>query len=126
MDVFERITELQGEFNPDSIPYMIGEQLKDICRNDPACGPILLEDLENPDMGLAAADKKLYDHGKTLAKGRGGVGISPRAAEKVLREFYGLPDAGEAPKAQPVKAAPALSGPFSLNLDDFLRGGQDG
>lgn len=120
MEIFERITELQREFNPDSIPYMIGEQLKDICRDEPACGAILLEDLQNPDMGLAAADKKLYEYGKSLCKGRSGVGISPKAAEKVLREFYGLPEAGEAPKAQPMKAAPVLGGPFSLNLDDFL------
>lgn len=120
MEIFERITDLQGEFNPDSIPYMIGEQLKDICRRDPACEQILLEDLQNPDMGLAAADKKLYEYGKTLAKGRGGVGISPRAAEKVLREFYGLPEAGAEGKSKPVQAEKAPSGPFSLDLSAFL------
>ena len=120
MDVLKRIDELQGEFTPDSCAYEIGEQLKDICRRDPACETILLEDLQNPDMGLAAADKMLYDWGKKQAKGKGGCGISGRKAEELLREFYGLPAAGEAVAVPAVKAAPVPDGPFSLNLDDFL------
>ena len=120
MDVFKRIDELQGEFNPDSCAFEIGEQLKDICRRDPACEKILLEDLQNPAMGLAAADKMLYDWGKKQAKGKVGCGISGRKAEELLREFYGLPAAGEAAAIPAVKAAPVLDGPFSLNLDDFL------
>ena len=43
MTVYEKIGELQGEFNPDSCAFEIGEQLKDICRSDPACEKILLE-----------------------------------------------------------------------------------
>lgn len=119
MTVYEKIGELQGEFNPDSCAFEIGEQLKDICRRDPACEQILLEDLQNPDMGLASADKMLYDWGKKQANGKGGCGISGRKAEELLREFYGLPAAGAA-AVTAVKAAPVLDGPFSLNLDDFL------
>lgn len=120
MTVYEKIGELQGEFNPDSCAYEIGEQLKDICRRDPACVEILLEDLQNPDMGLAAADKMLYDWGRRQTKGKGGCGISGRKAEELLREFYGLPAAGAAAPA--VQTAPVPDGPFSLNLDDFLVG----
>lgn len=119
MTVYKRIEDLQGEFNPDSCAYEIGEQLKDICRRDPACEKILLEDLQNPAMGLVAADKMLYDWGKKQSQGKGGCGISGRKAEELLREFYGLPAAGVA-AAPAAKAAPVLDGPFSLNLDDFL------
>lgn len=118
MTVYEKIGELQAKLDPDSCAFEIGEQLKDICRRDPACEKILLEDLQNPDMGLAAADKMLYDWGQ--AKGKGGCGISGRKAEELLREFYGLPAAGETVAVPLVKAAPVLDGPFSLNLDDFL------
>ena len=121
MDVFKRIDELQGEFNPDSCAYEIGEQLKDICRKDPACEQILLEDLQNPAMGLAAADQMLYDWGRNHKVGNC-CGISGRKAEELLREFYGLPAAGEAVAVPAVKAAPVPDGPFSLNLDDFLVG----
>lgn len=119
MNVYEKIVELQAKLDPGSCAYEIGEQLKDICRGDPACENILLEDLQNPGMGLAAADKMLYDWGEKQAKGKGGCGISGRKAEELLREFYGLPAAGAA-AVPAVKAAPVLDGPFSLNLDDFL------
>lgn len=109
MTVYKRIEELQGEFNPDSCAYEIGEQLKDICRRDPACGQILLEDLQNPDMGLAAADKMLCDWGRNHKVGNC-CGISGRKAEELLREFYGLPAAGaEAPVPAPVETPKATS-----------------
>lgn len=94
MNVYEKIGELQAKLDPDSCAYEIGEQLKDICRRDPACEQILLEDLQNPDMGLAAADKMLYNWGKQQVKGKGGCGISGRKAEELLRAFYCLPEAG--------------------------------
>ena len=118
MNVYEKIGELQAKLDPDSCAYEIGEQLKDLCRRDPACEAILLEDLQNPDMGLAAADKMLYDLGRNHKVGNC-CGISGRKAEELLREFYGLPAAGAA-AVSAVKAAPVLDGPFSLNLDDFL------
>ena len=119
MNVYEKIGELQAKLDPDSCAYEIGEQLKDICRRDPACEKILLEDLQNPDMGLAAADKMLYDWGQNHKVGSS-CGISGRKAEELLREFYGLPATVEAVAVPAVKAAPVLDGPFSLNLDDFL------
>ena len=121
MTVYEKIEDLQGEFNQDSCAYEIGEQLKDICRREPACEQILLEDLQNPDMGLAAANKMLYEWGRNHKVGNC-CGISGRKAEELLREFYGLPAAGEAALAPVVVAAPVPDGPFSLNLDDFLVG----
>ena len=117
MNVYEKIGELQAKLDPESCAYEIGEQLKDICCRDPACEAILLEDLQNPDMGLAAADKMLYGWGRNHKVGNC-CGISGRKADELLREFYGLPAAGAAAPA--VQAAPVPDGPFSLNLDDFL------
>ena len=111
--------EKQQEGRKRDAAWMIGEQLKDICRREPHSAELLLEDLQNPDMGLAAADKMLYDWGRNHKVGNC-CGISGRKAEELLREFYGLPAAGEAVAAPTVKAAPVLDGPFSLNLDDFL------
>lgn len=105
-DVYEKIGELQTKLDPDSCAYEIGEQLKDICRRDPACERILLEDLQNPAMGLTAADKMLYDWGKKQAKGKSGCGISGRKAEELLREFYGLPEAGAMPTQEVRKPEP--------------------
>lgn len=116
MNVYEKIGELQAKLDPDSCAYEIGEQLKDICRRDPACVEILLEDLQNPDMGLAAADEMLYDWGKKQAKGKGGYGISGRQAEKLLREFYGLPEAGAAAPAAETPRAESMV----LDLSSFL------
>ena len=115
-NVYEKISELQAKLDPESCAFEIGEQLKDICRRDPACEAILLEDLQNPAMDLKAADKMLYAWGKTQAKGKGGYGISGRQAEKLLREFYGLPEAGTAaPAAETPKAESMV-----LDLSSFL------
>lgn len=115
-NVYEKISELQEKLAPESCAFEIGEQLKDICRRDPACEAILLEDLQNPAMGLKAADKMLYDWGKNQAKGKGGYGISGQQAEKLLREFYGLPEAGAAaPAAETPKAESMV-----LDLSSFL------
>lgn len=103
MTVYAKIGELQAELDPDSSAYEIGEQLKEICRRDLACEQILLEDLQDPDMGLAAADKMLCDWGRNHRVGNC-CGISGRKAEQLLREFYGLPAAGtEAPALAPVE-----------------------
>lgn len=114
--VYDKIDELQKALDPESCAYEIGEQLKDICRRDPVCESILLEDLQDPNRGLKAADKMLYDWGKKQAKGKAGCGISGRTAEKLLREFYGLPEAGAAAPAAE-KPAPAS---MVLDLSAFL------
>lgn len=41
----------------------------------------MLEDLQDPNRGLKAADKMLYDWGRKQAKGKAGCGISGRTAE---------------------------------------------
>jgi hypothetical protein len=109
--VIEKIRTQQGE---ERTPvWMVGEQLIDICRHEPECAEILLQDLENETLSLANAEKKI----KAFADGHktGGFAcVTPIEADRILREFYGLPQMGEAP-GPAVKSLPPV-----LDLSEFL------
>lgn len=113
MTVFERI-EQQQQGKEDTAVWMVGEQLKDICRREPACGELLEEDLQNPDMSLEKAEKKIAEYARAHKKGDCGV-CPPNVAERILREFYGLPGAGETE----AKAA-TLTGGNIISLADLF------
>ena len=116
MTVFEKITALQkGKEN--TAPWMVGEQLKDICRREPRCEQIVLEDLSNPDMSLEKCEKKIKEWADSQKNGKSCVCVPPNVAERIIREFYGLGDApqqAEQPEQQHVHKAKILS------LDDLL------
>lgn len=92
-----KLREQQAKIDEWSPVYMVAEQLIDICRNEPESAEIIAQDLDNEKMSIVEAEKKI----KALAdahkpKGEsGGVGVSPLAAEKALRDFYGLPQRDE-------------------------------
>lgn len=119
MDIYAKITALQQKAEEYSDVWMVGEQLKDICRREPACVPILMEDLDNEDMGLADAAGKIKDYADTHHGSMKCFCVSPAQAEKILREFYGLPEMGAAP-APVTQAEPEPRGDsLVLNFDDF-------
>ena len=105
---------------------MVGEQLKDICRADPACAAIVAEDLENKAMSIEVAAKKIKEHADTQKRKQKGncVCVPPNVAEGIIRDFYGLPAAGnsaangDTPMLAPVQANDITAG--FLNLDSFL------
>ena len=102
-----------------SCPYVVGEQLKEICMREPASAELLANDLQVKEMDLNHAERKIYEYGKSLMKGKtGGVAISPVWAEKVLRDFYKLPDAETAGQAVAVEE-PKSKGKI-VALDDFF------
>ena len=120
MTVFEMI-EAQQKGHEGSTVFMVGQQLKDICRADPACAAIVAEDLQQKSMGIADCEKKI----KALAdkihreKKISHVGIDPGAAEDVIRQFYGLPERvveAAAPDSQKDQAEDGLV----LDLSDLL------
>lgn len=91
MTIFERI-EAQQAGKENTPAWMVGEQLKEICRADPSCTDILLEDLDSEAMTIdkaAGALKKYADENRGKARC---FCIPPNVAEQVLRKFYGLPD----------------------------------
>lgn len=121
MTVFEMI-EAQQKGKEDTTVFMVGEQLKDICRADPACADIVAEDLQQKGMSIDACEKKIKEYAdkvKTEKKLRA-VGVHPKKAEEIIRKFYGLPDVtgGEEPSAMPEPVTPA--GGMLLSMEDLL------
>ncbi len=88
--VFELI-EKQQRGHEDKPRFMIGEQLKDIARREPLSAELLLRDLQIPEMSLEAAEKRLQKYSDDNHKSAKCFCITPAVAEKILREFYGLP-----------------------------------
>ena len=79
----------QAKVKERSPQWVAGEQLKDICRAEPHSAELIAQDL-----------------------------VTPVEAEKVLREFYGLPAAGEPVPAPASGLEP--SGDKVLHLEDFF------
>lgn len=113
MTVFEKI-EAQQKGIEDTAPWMVGEQLKDICRGDPHCAELVDKDLDNKSMSIVEAEKKIKAYADTHKKGNFAC-VPPNVAERIIREFYGLPDAEQA-QAQDAPSAE----PDFLDLAAFL------
>lgn len=108
MTVFEKIEAQQAKLKGTEPAWMVGEQLKDICRTDPHCADIVAEDLESEAMSLekaAAALKKYSDENRGKARC---FCITPKVADQILRKFYGLPET-------PIEPVPAATGTFDLS-----------
>ena len=75
--------------------WMVGEQLKDMLRAEPELAEIVAQDLDVKEMALTECEKEIKafaDKHKT-----GGFScVIPSEAERIIREFYGLPARGEA------------------------------
>ena len=96
--------------------FMIGEQLKEIAEREPLSAELLERDLEIEEMSLEAAEKHFQkyadkNHGKAKA-----FCITPKVAERLLREFYGLPIPEE--NAPEKKEADSSAG--YIDLSSFL------
>jgi hypothetical protein len=101
----------------NTAPWMVGEQLKDICRREPASAGLIAHDLTVPEMSLTAAEKKIKIWADTQKKRGGGcVCVPPNVAEGILREFYGLAQGNGDKTGIPSAAGMGLN----LNLEDFL------
>lgn len=116
MDIFEKIGKLQkGLEGTDA--WAVGEQLKDICR-DPECARIASEDLENENMGLKACAAKIKGYADAhRIKGAHFSFTPPKEADRIIREFYGLPGGGE---VQTDQTTGENGGGNILSLEDFL------
>ena len=79
----EMLNEQQSKVKERSAPWMVAEQLKDICLREPWSAELLAKDLENPQMGIVQAEKKI----KAFADGHktGGFScVTPLEAEEML------------------------------------------
>ena len=53
------LQEQQSRVKERSAPWMVAEQLMDICRREPHSAELIARDLENPEMGIVQAEKKI-------------------------------------------------------------------
>ena len=107
-EAIRKLLDQQSKVTERSPQWMVAEQLMDICRAEPESAAILAQDLDVPEMSIVEAEKKL----KAFADGhRTGnfACVTPAEADRILREFYGLPG-GERDEPAPV---------LGLDLADF-------
>lgn len=69
--------------------WMVGEQLKDICRNEPRSAELVTQDLDVPEMSLAHCEKQIKAYADKHRQGSFAC-VVPSVAENIIREFYGL------------------------------------
>lgn len=107
----------QQKGKEETAVFMVGEQLKDICRSTPGAAELVLKDLEIPEMSIGKCEKKI----KALAderhkKNKGNCAfVSPLESDKIIREFYGIAEAAE---AEPRHIKP-IRGRL-IDIDSFL------
>ena len=116
-EAVRRLREQQAGVKEHSAPWVVAQQLMDICRHEPASAELILQDLDRPAMSIVEAEKKLKAYADAHKTGNFAC-VPPDEADRILREFYGLPamDAGE-PAGRDALAEQA--GGF-LDLMDFL------
>lgn len=88
-ETIRKIEEQQKKYDEFTPQYQVGEQLKDICRRSPEQADLICKDLDNPDMSIEAAEKKIKEFADKHKK-NGAACVPPRVAENILVEFYGL------------------------------------
>ena len=89
--------------------FTIGEQLKDMAREDEHVTELLIADLEKKELSLEAAEKMLDDYAKKNRKGANVFCITPTVADTLLRDMYGLPEEHHEPQKNDV-----------IDLNNFL------
>lgn len=75
----------------------VGEQLKEICKDTPMAVEIVFQDLDIPEMSLEKCEAEIKKYADELHRKNKGnsVFVSPEAAEKIIRRFYGIPEREE-------------------------------
>lgn len=76
-----------------SAVWMVGEQLKDILREEPKYAALILTDLENKSMSITECEKQIHAFADKHKKGNFAC-VIPTESDRIIREFYGLPQRG--------------------------------
>lgn len=97
-----KINEQQRKLRAGSSGWCVGEQLKDILREDATGAENVAFDIEQKGMSLADCEKKIADFAKSNSQGNVGF-CGPADSDRIIREFYGLPEH----KAKPIPVSPA-------------------
>lgn len=111
MEAIRAIEAQQAKVKERSPQWMVGEQLKDICRMEPDSAELIAQDLEHAAMSITAAEKQIKAFADSHKTGNFSC-VTPVEADRVLRGFYGLPAARY--------GAPEPAGDKVLRLEDFF------
>lgn len=99
-----QMIEAQQKGREGTAVYMVGQQLKDLCAQNPDWDDLVAADLEGGSLSLEGIAGKLKARADELHKKHPGncICIPPDAAEQIIREYFGLPDgAAKEPGAEP-------------------------
>ena len=113
MNVFEKI-EAQQKGKENTAPWMVGEQLKDICRREPRAAELVDKDLDVKEMSIAECEKKIKAWADAHKKGSCAV-VPPNVADEIIRKFYGIPAAATSSALR----APSPRGEGNGEIIDF-------
>ena len=123
-----KLREQQSKVKDRSPQWMVAEQLIDICRMEPASAELIAQDLDNPAMSITKAEKKIKAFADSHKTGNFSC-VTPMEADRILREFYGLPKLNRRretiristpPKAPEQSPAPESSPKPLFEEADFL------
>lgn len=118
--IFDKLCEkiaLQQSGKEYTDVFMVGEQLKDICRNNSRASELVLADIELEEMSLKECAAEIKKEADRLHKEKKGscICIPPDVAEGIIREFYGIPeDSGEEARSSQTASEDVL------RLEDFI------
>ena len=117
----EAIAEQQGKVKARSAPWMVGEQLKDMIRREPGIAQLIAQDLTAGGMSLTAAEAKIKAFADKHRTGNFAC-VTPVEAEGILREYFGLPKAGDVPHPSPAGDTfpQGKAGEGVIDLADFF------
>ncbi|OUN08428.1 MULTISPECIES: hypothetical protein [unclassified Flavonifractor] len=107
-EAIRKLREQQSKVKERSPQWMVAEQLIDLVRAEPRCAEILAQDLEVEAMSITEAEKKIKAYADGHKTGNFAC-VMPGEADRILREFYGLPERGA-----------VEAGVIGLDLADFL------
>ena len=93
-EVTEIIRKQQGPRGP---VWMCGEQLLEMIAKDENATKLVLDDLTHGGMSLEKCEKKIRE----FARGHGGC-CTGAEGEKIIREYFGLPEKKEAGMQEPM------------------------
>lgn len=118
--LIEKITE-QQQGKENTAVYMVGEQLKDICRMNPDAAEIVLQDLELPEMSIEHAEKKIKEYAdKEHKKHKGSCFcVPPHIAENIIKEFHGITGFSNSQTSANLQETSRKSDSF-IDLSDFI------
>lgn len=97
MSAFDKIAA-QQKGKENTAPWMVGEQLKDICSKEPLAAELVDKDLDVKEMSLEECEKKIKAYADKHKQGSCAV-VPPNVAEGIIRKFYGIPEAREKERA---------------------------